>query len=682
MSFVPPIRNDLAGARPATEGPVVRSRPGRRRTLSLQTAIALILSVLALSVCRPRQEERPKIWRLIELLDDRGVVKSPLMNNPAVAAALVPVDSEPLPRSESGVNPFGLKKKITVGLQTMRILFAPPRSDYRFELDLPEGCVFEFDTGIVRDANYERLHGAKEAALARVTFSVVLEKGTYRRVLFEQEQLLPESKGERTFDVKANRLSLPAGAGRARLILSVRGADGVFSFWRKPLLYLPVQDGTNVILVSVDTLRADRLGCYGYPRATTASLDGLSTDAAVFMRTYAPSGWTLPSHVSLLTGLNVMNHQVEGESDRMDPELPTLAGELKKRGFYCAAMTSAGFVSAVFGFDLGFDIFRMGAWGIFKLDAAAQLGRAASDWLRENRDRNFFLFLHTYQCHAPYDLPEPDRSAFLAPGTPARLRDPLNAVGGQQGIFRPLPEQDRLNASDLYDAEVRYTDRMLIGPLLDTLRETGLYDRTLVIITSDHGEEFYEHGAWTHGADLYDESLKVPLLMKFPRSRFAGTRIESIVRLTDIMPTILREAGARVSDLGLDGRNLVPLLEGRERGDREFLAELAANRMSSRIPGKIAINSGRMKLILNQPYRPEDLAFFTAPPPATARVEVYGLDEDPQEKRNAADEKAALARTLVRRIEELAAKSPKRRVGETVLSEELREQLKALGYIH
>jgi hypothetical protein len=148
------------------------------------------------------------------------------------------------------------------------------------------------------------------------------------------------------------------------------------------------------------------------------------------------------------------------------------------------------------------------------------------------------------------------------------------------------------------------------------------------------------------------------------------------------MPTILREAGARVSDLGLDGRNLVPLLEGRERGDREFLAELAANRMSSRIPGKIAINSGRMKLILNQPYRPEDLAFFTAPPPATARVEVYGLDEDPQEKRNAADEKAALARTLVRRIEELAAKSPKRRVGETVLSEELREQLKALGYIH
>ena len=682
MSIVLLIRNELAAARPAAKALGPRRRPGRRRTLSLWTAIALILSALVFSVCRPRGGGKPKIWRLIELLDDRGVVKSPLMNNPELATALIPVDSELLPRSESGVNPFGLKKKLTVGLQTMRILFAPPRSIYRFELDLPEGCVFEFDTGIVRDANYERLRGAKEAASARVKFSVVLERGRYRRVLFEEEQLLPERKEERTFDIRSHRLRLPAGAGRARLILTVRGADGVFSFWRKPLLYLPVQDGTNVILVSVDTLRADRLGCYGYPRATTARLDGLSADAAVFTRTYAPSSWTLPSHVSLLTGFNVMNHQVDVESDRMDPDLPTLAGELKKRGFYCAAMTSAGFVSAVFGFDLGFDTFWMGTWGILKLDAAAQQGIAASRWLREHRDRNFFLFLHSYQCHAPYDLPEPDRSAFLVPGTPARLRDPLYAVGGQRGIFRPLPEQERLSASDLYDAEVRYTDRMLIGPLLDTLRETGLYDRTLVIVTSDHGEEFYEHGAWTHGADLYDESLKVPLLIKFPRSRFAGRRVESIVRLTDIMPTILMETGARVSDLGLDGRDLVPLLMGRERGDREFLAELASNRVQSPIPRKIAINSGRMKLILNQPYSPEVLAFFTTPPPARAQLEVYGLDKDPQEKRNAADENAAIARALVRRIEELAAKSRKRRVGETILSEELREQLKALGYFH
>ncbi len=646
-----------------------------------QTAIVLAFFALTTLSCRHRETAEPKIWRLADLLDEGSIIKSPFLEDPAAAAILQPADSEPLPPSECNANPFGLKKKITLGLQTLRVLFAPPASVYQFELDIPEGAVLEFETGIVRDANYERLRGEKTPPLAGVTFSVTLRRGSARRVLFEQRELLPERGDDRTLNMKAHRLKMPAGVGRVRLELSVRGEDGVFSFWRRAILFVPVRDSSNIILISVDTLRADRLGCYGYSRATTPRLDALSSEAAVFRHTYAPSGWTLPSHVSLLTGLNVINHQVDREKDRMDPELPTLASELQKQGYYCAAMTSGGFVSAVFGFDLGFDIFRMGEWGIFKLDGAARLGLAASDWLRANRDRNFFLFLHTYQCHAPYDIPEPDRSVFLPPGTSARLRDPLNAVGGASGIFRPLPEADRWNASDLYDAEVRYVDQTLIGPVLDTLRETDLYDRTLIIVTSDHGEEFYEHGAWTHGADLYDESLKVPLLMKFPRSRFAGKRIESIVRLTDIMPTILGWTGAQRLDLDLDGRNLIPLLEGREHGDREFLAELAADRMGSRIPRKIALNSGRLKLILNQQYLPADLAFFTAPPPATAPVELYDLDGDPGETQNVADKNATVARSLVQRIEELTAKARTRQVGETVLNEELREQLKALGYI-
>jgi arylsulfatase A-like enzyme len=563
----------------------------------------------------------------------------------------------------------------------MRILFAPPTSVYRFELDIPEGCILEFETGIVRDANSERLLGDMDPGSAGAIFSVTLKSSRGREVLFEERTLLPEHREERTFDIRAHSLRLPAGPGRARLELSVRGTDGLFSFWRRPLILAPVHAGKNVILVSVDTLRADRVGCYGYSRQTTPHLDALSADSAIFLRTYAPSGWTLPSHVSLLTGLNVMSHRVEGEKDRMDPDLPTLAGELKKQGYFCAAMTSGGFVSPIFGFDLGFDTFQLGDWGIFKLDAAARLGRAAADWLRGHGDRSFFLFLHTYQCHSPYDLPEPDRSAFLPPGAPARLRDPMHAVGGQAGIFKPLPEEDRRNASDLYDAEVRYVDRGLIGPLLDALHETGLYDRTLLIVTSDHGEEFYEHGAWTHGPDLYDESLKVPLVVKFPGSRFAGARVEAIVRLTDIMPTILGEMGSVPAGLELDGRDLKPLLNGRERKDREFLAELAANRMGSHIPRKTALNAGRLKLILNLLYQPEDLAFFTAPPRAAPQIELFDLDADPGETRNVAEKRAAAARSLVRRIEELTAKSKTRRGGETAMTEELREQLRALGYI-
>lgn len=131
----------------------------------------------------------------------------------------------------------------------------------------------------------------------------------------------------------------------------------------------------------------------------------------------------------------------------------------------------------------------------------------------------------------------------------------------------------------------------------------------------------------------------------------------------------------------LDGRGLGPLLNGRESQDREFLAELVANRMGSRIPRKIALNSGRMKLILNQLYQPSDLSFFTAPPPARPQIEVYQLDTDPGETRDVAEEHAAAARSLIQRIEELTSKSQKRRVGETAMTEELREQLKALGYI-
>ena len=653
----------------------------RRFGPPLRAAIVLAVALLAAFSCRPGEEQRTGIWRLLDLLDQRGVVRSPFLREPQAVSTLLPVGSEALPSSECPTNPFGLKKKLTVGLQTMRILFAPPTSVYRFELDLPDGCTLEFETGIVRDTNSEGLLGDKGPGSAGATFSVTLKSSRGSELLFEERTPLPERKEERTFDIRAHSLRLPAGSGRARLELSVRGTEGLFSFWRRPLILAPVHDGKNVILVSVDTLRADRVSGYGYSRETTPRLDSLFTDSAVFLRTYAPSGWTLPSHVSLLTGLNVMNHRVEGEKDRMDPDLPTLAGELEKQGYFCAAMTSGGFVSPIFGFDLGFDTFQLGDWGIFKLDAAARLGRAAADWLRGHGDRNFFLFLHTYQCHSPYDLPEPDRSIFLPPGTPARLRDPVHAVGGQAGIFKPLPEADRQNASDLYDAEVRYVDRALIGPLLDALHETGLYDRTLLIVTSDHGEEFYEHGAWTHGPDLYDESLKVPLVVKFPGSRFAGTRVDSIVRLTDIMPTILGEMGSLRAGLELDGRDLRPLLNGRERRDREFLAELAANRMGSHIPRKIALNSGRLKLILNQLYQPGDLAFFTAPPRTAPQIELFDLDADPGETRNVAEKQAAAARSLVQRIEELTAKSRKRRGGETAMTEELREQLKALGYI-
>ena len=139
-----------------------------------------------------------------------------------------------------------------------------------------------------------------------------------------------------------------------------------------------------------------------------------------------------------------------------------------------------------------------------------------------------------------------------------RHLDLMSFLGGMKGIFRELTETDRRNIIGLYDGEIRYTDEEFIGPLIASLKETGLYDRTMIIFTSDHGEEFFEHHGWGHGHSLYDESLKVPLIIKFPESRFSGLRIHDIVSLVDIFPTVLEETGIDFSTLNIDGRSLFP----------------------------------------------------------------------------------------------------------------------------
>ncbi|MBM3312400.1 MAG: hypothetical protein FJY80_12940, partial [Candidatus Aminicenantes bacterium] len=240
---------------------------------------------------------------------------------------------------------------------------------------------------------------------------------------------------------------------------------------------------------------------------------------------------------------------------------------------------------------------------------------------------------------------------------------------------------ERQNIIDLYDGEIRYTDDALLGPLLDKLRSLGLYDRTLILVTSDHGEEFFEHGGWTHSWSLYNESLKVPLVVKFPDGRHAGREVEDIVRLTDLVPTVLEVLGIDAPEGAFDGRSLVPLLDGRDEGGRPVFAELAAEVMDSLGAPRVALSSGSDILILNGPYKKENLSLFAFPPPAFPPLELYDLGRDPAETKNIAGEasKAGLVRVLAAEAEKaLAAVKPK---SERKLSKELEDQLRALGYI-
>lgn len=257
----------------------------------------------------------------------------------------------------------------------------------------------------------------------------------------------------------------------------------------------------------------------------------------------------------------------------------------------------------------------------------------------------------------------------------------MGHLGGRSNLFKPLPEGERQNIEDLYDGEVRYTDEALIGPLIQKLKQLDLYDRTLIIFTSDHGEEFYDHKSWGHGHQLYDESLKVPLLIKFPGSRFRGTKISNIVSLVDVMPTILDELRIDISELSLDGKSLFPAIEGKDKEDRSFWADIGDNVLNSHVPQKISTNSGTEKFILNKKYTEEDLSYFEYPPPDTGPVELYELKGDPREELNIADNRAALVNRLIRTIEVLYSQARKRRSLKPEIDEDLKEQLRALGYI-
>jgi len=400
----------------------------------------------------------------------------------------------------------------------------------------------------------------------------------------------------------------------------------------------------------------------------------------MFFNTYASSSWTLPSHVSMLTSLHGVHHQVAYEDDIMDPYLVTLADILRVNQFYCSALTGGGFVSAKYGFSKGFNSYS-DEGGVLRQDSAEHLFVAADRWLEREKDKGFFLFLHTFQPHSPYACPYPYKSMFLEENPRWRHLDLMSFLGGMEGIFRELEEADRQNIIGLYDGEIRYTDEKFIGPLIASLKDAGLYDRTMIIFTSDHGEEFFEHRGWGHGHSLYDESLKVPLLIKFPESRFKGRRIHEIISLVDIFPTVLEEAGIDFSAMEIDGQSLIPLIKGKLKGDRMFLADIAAHVLASRIPRRIAVNQGKEKLILSQPFSPEDLSFFLHPPPDLGPVELYDLALDPEEQRNIADSRPDLAGLLIRKIDEIVRAVPEKKTKKLEMDEDLKKHLRALGYI-
>jgi arylsulfatase A-like enzyme len=327
--------------------------------------------------------------------------------------------------------------------------------------------------------------------------------------------------------------------------------------------------GPNIILISLDTLRGDHLGCYGYERQVSPNIDRFVASSVLFENAVTQAGSTLPSHKSVMTSLYPPQLRSRNER-RLDHRRITLPELMLNAGYRTAAFANGlGWVTPVYHFDQGFEKFDVPSLRLIARRAnAPEITGLALSWLKGRKNQPFFLFLHYGDIHSdfnvlPYEVPEPYQSMFADPDLPPFDVSKAGAKGSQYlgavnaGRYMPNEEEmEQLRA--MYDGGIRYTDAHL-GDLFDGMRELGLLDNTMVVIFSDHGEEFGEHGRVAHGW-VYREVARVPLIIKFPRGAWGGRKVTDLVQLLDITPTILDQVKIPVLPEML-GRNLTEIIE-------------------------------------------------------------------------------------------------------------------------
>lgn len=391
----------------------------------------------------------------------------------------------------------------------------------------------------------------------------------------------------------------------------------------------------NVLLIVVDTLRYDRLSSYGYHRATSPEIDALLAERGVLLEdAYAQAPWTLPSIVSLLTGRYPTELLAdEAAAFRIPETVPVLAEHLRDLGYSTAAFYANPALHAGTGFDRGFDTFFAppADFGWFRRHAD-DLNRRMLPWVKALGDGPFFLYAHYLDPHDPYDNPD------LVDGKSPFFPDYAGTISGNEvhriyGGFKELPdpENDVAHLSALYDSEVAYVDRH-VGELLRTVGEDRLAN-TLVVLTSDHGEELYEHGGWKHGQSLYEEQIHVPLIFRWDGRLPAGKRLKGTVELLDVVPTVLAAAGGEVDPLW-QGHDLLPAL----RGEASLPRRAAFSQHLSAGPLRAAVVLDGHKLLLfnrQEPFDPPD-AFQAYLWRKDLRrfedAELYDLERDPLEQ--------------------------------------------------
>ncbi|MDH5405514.1 MAG: sulfatase-like hydrolase/transferase [Candidatus Aminicenantes bacterium] len=401
----------------------------------------------------------------------------------------------------------------------------------------------------------------------------------------------------------------------------------------------------NILLLIIDTLRADHLGCYGYQGAKTPHIDRLAEEGILFTNATCQVPLTLPSHCSILTGTHPMYHGVRDNAGfYLGEENTTLAEILKGYGYATSGFIGAFVLDSRWGIDQGFDYyfdnFDIAEYDIVMLENVQRRGKdvvdEASHWWDKNGHNKFFTWIHLYDPHSPYDAPEPYKT-----------------------MFRGKPY-------GLYDGEIAYTD-MLIGQIMAKLEEKGVLDNTLIIFTSDHGEMLGEHSESRHGFFIYDAATRIPLIIKPPTTALKGRVIEAQVQSVDIVSTILHMLGIPIPR-EVQGQSLLPLLLRKSRDNKKLYA------YSETFYPRYYYGWSELKSLRTRQYK-----YIQAP-----RPELYDLIKDPRENRNILSSNPRIAERFKKKLTEIAnfyaAKGVEQK-GPQKMDEESLKGLMALGYL-
>jgi len=400
----------------------------------------------------------------------------------------------------------------------------------------------------------------------------------------------------------------------------------------------------NVILISIDTCRADFLSCYGYQENTTPNIDAVAKKAILFENVIAPVPMTFPSHTSMFTGTIPPVHGVHDNMlYKAEESLLTLAEILKENGFSTAAVLAAEVLDSSFGLDQGFDDYYDPQ--VLSLEDVQRPGNEINqigmDWLGKHKDERFFLFLHYFDPHFPYTPPEPFKSSFIT-----------------------NPQADESSSEYvryLYAGELAFADHC-IGQILNELKKLDIYDSTLIIITSDHGEMLYEHGELTHSYWIYQSAIKVPLIIKLPGSR-KPKRIKQIAGIVDIVPTVCSLLDIEAPS-NIQGRDLSTYFKKLPLEERYLYCEslTATKYLGNSLLGVVSDNYKYIQ---------------------TTRPELYDIVNDPAEKINLLTTKPQLAKILQDHLKKILENTPDSQStsNQAQFSRGIRDSLESLGYV-